>query len=679
VSQATSKKIENLRKAIERHDHLYHVVGEPEISDREYDLLMKELADLEEKHPEYRDPDSPTQRVSRGLLPGFKTARHTAPMLSLDNTYSLEELEEFDARVRKLLGKGEVEYAVEPKVDGVAVALRYVDGRFTQGLTRGDGSEGDDITQNLRTLRSIPLRLQGKDAPRELEVRGEVYMESRAFERMNERRVAAGLSAFMNPRNATTGSLKMLDTSEVARRPLRIFLFSVVRPERHGLKTQMEALRWMTDLGLRVNPDNSSAEGFPALRKVCERGEAKREKLPYGTDGLVIKVNSFRDQEALGFTSKSPRWGIAYKFGVHEAETKLLRIELQVGRTGVVTPVAILEPVTLLGTVVSRATLHNQDEIERKDFRVGDRVVIEKGGEVIPKVLRVVPGSGRRGPRFVMPSKCPECGTPLVRDPEEAATRCENPLCPAQVRSRIVHFASRGALDIEGLGWKTVNWLVDAGLVKDAADLYHLHEKKSKLVEIERLGEKSVSNLLEGIERSKTKPLDRLLHAIGIPHVGATIANTLADHFGSLEALAKATEEELLEVEMIGPEIASSVARFFSSRDGRDFVERLTEAGVRPEARARRRDAATGSLAGKTFVLTGSLEELTREDAARLIEEAGGKVSSSVSSKTYAVVAGSDPGSKLDKAKALGVEVWDETRLRAALKRAGITPASRPA
>ena len=678
MSQTALKKIESLRREIERHDHLYHVVGEPEISDREYDLLLKELADLEDANPESRDPDSPTQRVSRGLLPGFKTARHSAPMLSLDNTYSLEELEAFDARVRKLLGKDDVEYAVEPKVDGVAVALRYVDGRFTQGLTRGDGTEGDDITANLRTLRSIPLRLQGRDLPRELEVRGEVYMESRSFQKMNERRVDAGLAAFMNPRNATTGSLKMLDTSEVAKRPLQIFLFSVVRPERHGLKTQIHALRWMTDLGLRVNPDNSSAQGYAALRRVCERWETKRERLPYGTDGLVIKVNSFRDQEALGFTSKSPRWGIAYKFGVHEAETKLLRIELQVGRTGVVTPVAILEPVTLLGTVVSRATLHNQDEIERKDFRVGDRVVIEKGGEVIPKVLRVVPGSGRRGPKFVMPTKCPVCGTTLVRDPEEAATRCENPLCPAQVRSRIVHFASRGALDIEGLGWKTVDWLVDAGLVKDAADLYHLHERKSRLVEIERLGEKSVSNLLAGIERSKTAPLDRLLHAIGIPHVGATIANTLADHFGTLEALAHADEEALLEVEMIGPEIASSVARFFFSKAGRDFVRRLTEAGVRPEARARRR-AATGPLAGKTFVLTGTLEGMTREDAARLIQEAGGKVSSSVSSKTHAVVAGSDPGSKLDKAKTLGVEVWDEPQLKAALKRAGITPASRPA
>ncbi|HXL14595.1 MAG TPA: NAD-dependent DNA ligase LigA, partial [Methylomirabilota bacterium] len=465
MSQTAAKKIESLRRQIERHDHLYYVVGETEITDQAYDRLLRELQELEEAHPEYRDPDSPTQRVARGLLPGFRTARHSAPMLSLDNTYSLEELGEFDARVRRLLGKEDVEYAVEPKVDGVAVALRYVDGRFLLGLTRGNGAEGDDITANLRTLRSIPLRLKTSEAPRELEVRGEVYMETRAFAKMNERRLEAGLNAFMNPRNATTGSLKTLDTSEVAKRPLQIFLFSVVRPERHGLKTQIEALEWMERLGLRVNRENSAARGFAELKRTCERWETKRAKLPYGTDGLVIKVNSFREQETLGFTAKSPRWGIAYKFGSHEAETTLLGIEWQVGRTGVVTPVAHLEPVTLLGTVVARATLHNQDEIERKDFRVGDRVVVEKGGDVIPKVVRVVPTTRRRGPQYVMPVKCPVCGTPLVRDPEEAAVRCENLFCPAQVRRRIVHYASRGALDIEGLGWKTADWLVDADLV----------------------------------------------------------------------------------------------------------------------------------------------------------------------------------------------------------------------
>jgi DNA ligase (NAD+) len=677
VTQSAARKIESLRRQIEHHDHQYYVAGEPEVSDREYDALLRELKELEDRNPELRDPDSPTQRVADGLLPGFTTVRHSAPMLSLDNTYSLEDLEEFDARVRRLLEKDDIEYAVEPKVDGVAVALRYVEGRFTLGLTRGNGAEGDDITANLRTLRSIPLRLRTREAPREIEVRGEVFMETKPFARMNDRRVADGLNAFMNPRNATTGTLKTLDTSEVAKRPLQIFLFAVVRPERHGLKSQMEALEWMAGLGLRVNSENSRARGFAELKKAAERWETKRARLPYGTDGLVVKVNSFREQGALGFTAKSPRWGIAYKFGTHEAETTLLGIELQVGRTGVVTPVAHLEPVTLLGTVVARATLHNQDEIERKDFRVGDRVVVEKGGEVIPKVVRVVPSSGRRGPKYVMPSKCPVCGFPLVRDAEESAVRCENPVCPAQVRSRIVHYASRGGLDIEGLGWKTVDWLVDAGLVKDAADLYHLEDRTEDLVAIERLGEKSVANLLAGIERSKTAPLGRLLHAIGIRHVGATIANVLADHFGSLEALAQADEEALLDVNMIGPEIASSVARFFSSRSGKDFVRRLTEAGVTPEKRAPRRVASEGPLAGKTFVLTGTLEGLTREDASRLIQEAGGKVTSSVSSKTNAVVAGSDPGSKLDKARDLGVEVWDEPRLLAALKKAGIHPSSR--
>ncbi len=669
------RKIESLRRKIERHDYLYYSVGEPEISDREYDRLLRELGELEEQYPKYRDPDSPTQRVAHGLLPGFKTARHSVPMLSLDNTYSIEELEEFDARLRRDLGKEEVEYAVEPKVDGVAVALRYANGRLALGLTRGDGTEGDDITANLRTLRSIPLRLKGEDPPRELEARGEVFMEKRAFEKLNERRVAAGQNAFMNPRNATTGSLKTLDTVEVAKRPLQIFLFSVVRPERHGLKTQLEAIEWMEALGLRVNPDNARARGFAAVRRICERFEAKREKLAYGTDGLVIKVNSFREQDALGFTSKSPRWGRAYKFGANEVETVLRGIEVQVGRTGVVTPVAILEPVTLLGTVVSRATLHNQDEIERKDFRVGDRVAVDKGGEVIPKVVRVVPTTGRRGPKFVMPTKCPECGSPLVRFPEEAAVRCENLFCPAQVRRRIVHFASRGALDIEGLGWKTVDWLVDADLVKNPADLYHL--RAEELVKLEGMGEKSASNLLAGIERSKLAPLDRLLHAIGIRHVGATVARVLADHFGTLEALAEADEESLMQVETIGPEIAASVVAFFSSRAGKEFSRRLRESGVKPPARAPRRVAAEGPFAGKTFVLTGALEEMTREDAARLIQEAGGKVSSSVSSKTHAVVAGSDPGSKLDKARSLGVEVWDESRLNAAFKKAGVAPSAR--
>lgn len=675
MSQSIALRIDRLRREIERHDYLYHVVGEPQISDREYDALLRELKELEEKNPECRDPDSPTQRVAHGLLPGFRTARHSTPMLSLDNTYSLEELEQFDARVRRLLGEERVEYAVEPKVDGVAVALRYESGRFVLGLTRGNGSEGDDITANLRTLRSIPLRLRSREAPRELEVRGEVFMETRAFERLNERRAAEGKIPFMNPRNATTGSLKTLDTAEVARRPLQIFLFQVVRPDRHGLKTQLEAMKWLERLGLRVNPENSLVRGFDELRRTCERWEERRERLPYGTDGLVIKVNSFRRQEDLGFTAKSPRWGIAYKFGAHEAETTLRAIELQVGRTGVVTPVAILDPVTLLGTVVSRATLHNQDEIERKDFRVGDRVIVDKGGDVIPKVLRVVPTSGRRGPKFVMPSKCPVCGSPLTRDPDEAATRCENLYCPAQVRRRIVHFASRGALDIEGLGWKTVDLLVDAGLIEDPADLYGL--SREELVPLERMAEKSASNLLTGIEKSKSAPLDRLLVALGIRHVGARIAQILAGHFGSLQALAAAKEEDLLEIETIGPEIAASVVAFFSSKTGKTLVGRLTEAGVNPESRAPRRAPATGPLAGRTFVLTGALERMTREEAARRIQEAGGKVTSSVSSKTDVVVAGADPGSKLDKARSFGIEIWDEARLESALRKAGVEPAAR--
>jgi DNA ligase (NAD+) len=452
-----ARRIESLRRAIEKHDHMYYTVGEPEVSDREYDALMRELLDLELAHPEYADPDSPTSRVARGHLTGFPTVRHTAPMLSLDNTYSMDEVAEFDARVRKAVGVEQIEYAVEPKVDGVAVHLRYEKGRFALGLTRGDGERGDDITGNLRTIRSIPLRLTGRNVPEVLEVRGEVYMETKAFEKLNELRVAAGKAAFMNPRNATTGSLKTLDTAEVARRPLSIFVYQLVNSERHGVRTQREALDVARSLGLRVNPDNQVVRGMDALQALCERWEKRWGDLPYGADGLVIKVNDLRAGVRLGTTSKAPRWGIAYKFGSTEAETKLLRIDLQVGRTGTVTPVAILEPVVLLGTVVKRATLHNQDEIERKDIRVGDRVAIEKGGEVIPKVLRVVPTTGRRGPKFAMPTKCPVCGSPLARAEDEAAVRCENLYCAAQVRRRIQYYASRGALDIEGLGERTVD------------------------------------------------------------------------------------------------------------------------------------------------------------------------------------------------------------------------------
>jgi DNA ligase (NAD+) len=669
VSAGAAQRMAQLKKEIERHDHLYYVAGEPEISDREYDALLRELRGLEEAHPGLVDPDSPTQRVSKGLLPGFPSVRHSTPMLSLDNTYSLEELEAFDARVRKLLGGDEVEYAVEPKVDGVAVHLRYEKGRFVQGLTRGDGEQGDDITGNLRTIRSIPLRLRGRAVPDLLEARGEVYMETRAFEVLNRRREAAGEKAFMNPRNATTGSLKTLDTAETARRPLQMFVYQVVQAERHGLDTHIEALVYAGRLGLRVNPDNAVASGFDGVRRLCGTWEAKRESLPYGIDGLVVKVNALADHARLGATARSPRWGIAYKFGVHEAETVLQRIELQVGRTGVVTPVAILEPVLLLGTMVGRATLHNADEIERKDIRAGDRVVIEKGGEVIPKVVRVVAHPGRRGPGFAMPPTCPVCGEPLSRDPEMAATRCENLYCPAQVRRRIQYFASRGALDIEGLGGKTVDALVDAGLVEDPADLYDL--TVAQLVPIERMGEKSASNLVAAIAGSRRAPLDRLLGALGVRHVGATVARLLAEEFRSLEAVAAADEETLQRVPGVGPEIAASVAAFFRSKDGRSLIRRLEARGVEGTPPPRRPRTAEGPFAGKTFVLTGTIS-MPREEAARLIQGAGGKVTSTVSRRTDVLIAGEEAGSKLTKARDLGVAVWDDRRFREALAESGV-------
>ncbi|HSQ58955.1 MAG TPA: NAD-dependent DNA ligase LigA [Acidobacteriota bacterium] len=669
MSRSAAQRIATLRREIERHDHLYFVLGEPEISDREYDALYRELRDLEGAHPECADPDSPTQRVGRGLVPGFATVRHTAPMLSLDNTYSLEELEEFDARVRKLLGQDEPAYAVEPKVDGVAVHLRYEKGRFVQGLTRGDGEKGDDITPNLRTIRSVPLRLRGREVPDLVEARGEVFMETKAFEQLNRRREKAGEKTFMNPRNATAGTLKTLDTSEVARRPLQIFVYQLVRAEQHGFETHLDAIAYAAKLGLRVNPDNARVTGFRALRALCVRWETLRAKLPYGTDGLVVKVDSIREQARLGLTAKSPRWAIAYKFGTTEAETLLKRIELQVGRTGVVTPVAILEPVTLLGTVVSRATLHNFDELERKDIREGDRVVVEKGGEVIPKVVRVLPATGKRGPRFPVPSKCPVCGEPLTRDPDEAATRCENLYCPAQVRRRIIYYASRGALDIEGLGEKTVDTLVDQELVADPADLYDLTVKQ--LVPIERMGEKSASNLVAAIGKSKEAPLERLLVALGVRHVGSSVARLLAEEFRSLDAIAEADGERLQQVPGIGPEIAASVASFFRGAEGKRLLRRLDARGVVGRPPPRRPRVEGGPFAGKSFVLTGTLS-IPREEAAKRIADAGGKVVSSVSKKTDAVVAGEEPGSKLEKARALGVAVWDEARLRKALAEAGI-------
>ena len=667
MSARAEQKIRSLRNEIARHDHLYYTIGEPEISDREYDALLKELEELERAHPEYADPDSPTSRVAKGLLTGFPTVRHTAPMLSLDNTYSLDEVAEFDARVRKTLGKERIDYSVEPKVDGVAIHLRYERGRFVLGLTRGDGERGDDITANLRTIRSIPLRLTGREIPDLVEVRGEVYMETAAFQKMNERRAADGKPTFMNPRNATTGSLKMLDTTEVSRRPLQMFVYQLLHPDRYGIDAHLEALALAKKLGLRVNPRNSLARGYDDLRKQCEAWGEEWGSLAYGADGLVIKVNDLEDARRLGSTSKSPRWGIAYKFGTTEAETTLRKIDLQVGRTGVVTPVALLEPVLLLGTEVKRATLHNQDEIDRKDIREGDRVVIEKGGEVIPKVVRVVSHSGRRSPRFVMPSTCPVCGTTLTKDPEQAAVRCENLYCPAQVRRRIQYYASRGALDIEGLGERTVDQLVDAELVADPADLYDL--TIDELVELDGMAEKSAGNLVRGIAASKDAPLDRLLTALGIRHVGNTVARLLAEHFRSLAALSEADEEALLEIQGIGPEIAASVVSFFKSREGRSLVKRLTDRGVKGKA-PERRAATAGPFAGKTFVLTGTLG-MSREEAEELILRGGGRVTSSVSKKTDAVVVGEDAGSKLDKAKALGVPTWNETRFRAALREAG--------
>jgi len=667
---ATKQALEALKKELERHDRLYYVEAQPELTDREYDALYKALVDAEARHPEWVTPDSPTQRVSERPLGGFRTVRHSAPMLSIDNGYSLEEWREFDARVRKALGVEVVSYVIELKIDGVAIVLRYDDGAFALGITRGDGYEGDDVTQNLRTLKGLPLRLAapgrgGVAVPRgTLEVRGEVYMERRRFDALNAAREVAGEAPYANPRNLTAGTLKLLDAREVARRGLSYFAYAVPDPAALGVSTQGETLAALKALGLRVNPHAKRAVGIEAVEALIAHWDRARGELGYDTDGLVIKVDEVRLQKQLGATSKSPRWALAFKFETESATTKLTAIQLQVGRTGAVTPVAILEPVQLLGTTVSRATLHNLDEIRRKDIRVGDTVVVEKGGEVIPKIVRALTEQ-RTGAEqeFVFPTRCPECDTPLVHEEGEAVIRCDGPACPAQRRARLLHFAGRDAMDIAGLGEAVVDQLVTGGLASDAADLYDLDA--ATLEGLERMGGKSAANLVAAIDGSRTRALDRLLFGLGIRHVGKTLALGLARHFGTLAAIEKATEEDFLAVPDVGPVVAASLARWFASAEGRALLERLRARGVAPApVEARAGDLPWTAL---TWVLTGALEGKTRGEAGEAIQALGGTVAGSVSKKTHVVVAGADACSKLDKARALGVRVVDEAEFEAAL------------
>ncbi|MGQ9476986.1 MAG: NAD-dependent DNA ligase LigA [Candidatus Bipolaricaulia bacterium] len=670
--QEAKRRVEELRREIRKHNYYYYVLDSPIISDAEYDALMRELQELEARFPELYEPTSPTQQVGAPPQEEFRPVRHTLPMLSLANAFSEEEVKEFDQRVKRLLDGDVVEYVVEPKYDGLAVELIYDEGVFTVGSTRGDGEVGEDVTPNLKTIKSIPLVLrepEGLSIPKRLAVRGEVYMDIADFKRLNEERLAQGEPPFANPRNAAAGSLRQLDSRITARRPLKIFFYDVGQCEGIEFRTQEELLRTLPEFGLRVNPLFRLCSTIEEAITFHHELEREREALPYESDGVVIKVNRFELRRRLGEIARAPRWAVAYKFSPRQATTRIKEIILQVGRTGAITPVALLEPVELAGATISRATLHNQDEIAAKDIRIGDLVLIERAGDVIPEVVKAIPEARTGAEReFVMPERCPVCGTPLIRPEGEVLYRCPNISCPARIKESIRHFASKGAFDIEGLGDKLVNQLVEKGLVREVADLFHL--KKEAIVALERMGEKSASNLLEAIEKSKRIPLSRFIYALGIRHVGERLAEFLAQHYATIEELMAATEEELQEVPEVGPEVAKSIVQFFSTEKNREAVKRLLEAGVRPipeEVEA----ARPLPLAGKRFVFTGALQTFTREEAEELVRRLGGEASSSVSRKTDYVVVGEAPGSKLAKARELGVKVLSEDEFKRLLEEVG--------
>ncbi len=657
-----------LAAEVRRHDDLYYIRAQPAISDAEYDRLYRELADLEAAFPALATEDSPTRRVGGAPLDAFRSVKHLTPMLSLDNTYSQEEAREFVNRVQRLLPGEPLEWIVEPKVDGVAMSLRFEQGRFTQGATRGDGTTGDDITENLRTLRNLPLRLTTRHPPALLEVRGEVYMTKAGFKRLNQERVSAGEEAFANARNSAAGSLKQLDSRLVAKRPLALIVYGLGRIEGDAPahQTHAEVLRWLQELGFPGPARTWRCQSADELIAAIVELDSIRHDFEYETDGAVIKLNSLPQREKAGFTSKAPRWAMAYKYAPEQAETKLRAITIQVGRTGALTPVADLEPVFLAGSTISRATLHNEDELRRKDIRIGDTVIIEKAGEVIPAVVSVITGKRTgRETLFVFPTACPECGGAISRSGGGSAEptvvwRCTNPECPAQIRGRLEHWCARGAMDIEGGGEVLVAQLVKHQLARDVADLYSL--TLEPLVEIERMGPKSAQNFLDALEASKKRELWRLIFGLGILHVGSSVAKALARAFATLDDIAACPPERLEETEDVGAVIARSVHEWFSQERNRALIERLRAAGLNFISES---FVATGPrpLAGQTFVLTGTLPTLSREDATARIEAAGGKVSSSVSKKTNFVVAGEEAGSKLEKARTLGLPILDEAGL----------------
>jgi DNA ligase (NAD+) len=665
ASREVEKKIEDLRDKIRHHEYRYFVLDAPEISDYAFDKLVEQLKKLEGEHPELITPDSPTQRVGGKPREGVVKVAHSSPMLSLDNTYNEEELRNWERRVHELSGRKDVDYVCELKLDGMSLALVYEDGKLARGVTRGDGTVGEDVTLNVRTVRSIPLvipkeKLKKAAMPGDFEVRGELLMPLAAFKRMNDEREAKSLSLFANPRNATAGTVRQLDASITAERRLDYFPYILLQNGRTYFDRHSKTLDALENAGFKVNQNHALAKNMEEVWAFIQEWEGKREKLPYEIDGVVIKVDRTPLQDELGFTGKAPRWAIAYKYAARAGVTQIEAIRVQVGRTGKLTPVAELAPVAIGGTTVRNATLHNMDEIERLGVKIGDWVQVERGGDVIPKVAKVI--EDKEHPRghktFHMPEKCPVCGTHVVKTEGEVDYRCVNANCPAKLRETILHFASRQVLNIEGMGDALVAQLTERGLVKNVADIYKL--SKDDLLRLERMGDKSAQNILDEIEASKKLPLERVIFGLGIRFVGERTAQFLAEHFGSMDGLMSASQEELEEVNEVGPRIAESIHEFFAEARNRELVKRLREAGLMFSGKKRERGM---KLAGKTFVLTGTLVKYTRDQAKKMIEDAGGRVSGSVSKKTDYVVAGSDAGSKLNKAKELGVSVIEEMEM----------------
>jgi DNA ligase (NAD+) len=657
---AVKKQIADLREKLRHHEYKYYVQDDPEISDAEYDRLMARLTALETANPELVTSDSPTLRVGGTARAGFETVQHARPMLSLDNSYSYDDLREFDRRAREVSGHEKIQYVAEHKFDGLSISLQYEDGVLARGITRGDGRTGEDVTLNVKTIRSVPLRLdpaalKKAHLPGTFEVRGEIVMPRKSFEELNRQQEQSGGKIFANPRNAAAGGVRVLDPSITASRRLEFFAYYLTVDDKAPFPKHSQSLDALKLARFRSSSDWKLCDGIDAVIAYCEAWDPRREKLPYEIDGVVVKVNSIAIQNELGFTAKAPRWAIAYKYPARQETTVVNDIRINVGRTGALTPVAFLEPVQVGGVTVSRSTLHNMDEINRLCVQIGDTVLIERAGEVIPHVLKVVKEGKDRRP-FEMPKKCPECGSTIHKDEDGVAFRCVNPSCPAKRKEWLLHFAARHAMDIDGLGDKIVDQLVDKGLVKDVADLYSL--KLDDVQNLERMAEKSAQNLLDGISASKKQPLARLIYALGIRFVGERTAQLLAEHFSSLDEFAAAGEEQLTEVGEVGPKVAAAIAEFFSEAANRQLIKKLDKVGIRPTAA--KRTAKSDKFAGKTFVFTGTLANRSREAAAELVQQHGGKISGSVSKKTDYVVVGTDAGSKLEKARELGVTVLNE-------------------